>query len=72
MLHKQNQLQQLCKLNLHSSNPQQLHQLLNRLQQHLATRVTLDHGEKRGRIEIEYYGKDDLQRILDLIGLGSE
>jgi len=44
----------------------------NRLQQHLATHVVLQHGEKRGRIEIEYYGKDDLQRILDLIGIGSE
>jgi ParB family chromosome partitioning protein len=44
----------------------------NRLQQHLATRVVLEHNEKRGRIEIEYYGKDDLQRILDVIGLGSE
>ena len=32
----------------------------------------LQPGEKHGRIEIEYYGKDDLQRILDLIGLGSE
>ena len=51
--------------------PQFLH-VQNRLQQHLATHVTLQHGEKRGRIEIEYYGKDDLQRILDVIGLGSE
>jgi ParB family chromosome partitioning protein len=52
--------------------PPQFQNVENRLQQHLATRVTLEHGEKRGRIEIEYYGKDDLQRILDLIGLGSE
>jgi ParB family chromosome partitioning protein len=51
--------------------PQYQH-LQNRLQQHLATHVILHHGEKRGRIEIEYYGNDDLQRILDLIGLGSE
>ena len=34
--------------------------LQNRLQQHLATHVALHHGEKRGRIEIEYYGNDDL------------
>jgi ParB family chromosome partitioning protein len=51
--------------------PQFLH-VQNRLQQHLATRVVLEHNEKRGRIEIEYYGQDDLQRILDVIGLGSE
>jgi hypothetical protein len=31
--------------------------LQNRLQQHLATHVILHHGEKRGRIEIEYYGQ---------------
>ncbi|MFN2475882.1 MAG: ParB/RepB/Spo0J family partition protein [Chthoniobacterales bacterium] len=43
--------------------------LQNRLQQHLGTRVTLHHGEKRGRIEIEYYGNDDLERVLSAIGL---
>ncbi len=43
--------------------------LQNRLQQHLGTRVTLHHGEKRGRIEIEYYGNEDLQRVLNAIGL---
>ena len=43
--------------------------LQNRLQQHLGTHVTLHHGEKRGRIEIEYYGRDDLQRILSALGL---
>lgn len=43
--------------------------LQNQLQQHLATHVALHHGEKRGRIEIEYYGNDDLQRLLGLLGL---
>jgi len=43
--------------------------LQNRLQQHLGTHVTFHHGEKRGRIEIEYYGNDDLQRILAALGL---
>ncbi len=43
--------------------------LQNRLQQHLATHVTIHHGEKRGRIEIEYYGSDDLQRIVTALGL---
>lgn len=45
--------------------------LQNRLQQHLGTRVTLHHGEKRGRIEIEYYGNDDLERVLNALGLAS-
>ena len=43
--------------------------LQNRLQQYLGTHVVLHHEEKRGRIEIEYYGNDDLQRILSAIGL---
>ena len=44
----------------------------NRLQQHFATHVSLAHGEKRGKIEIEYYGVDDLQRLLPLLGLADE
>ena len=43
--------------------------LQNRLQQHLGTHVTIHHGEKRGKIEIEYYGDDDLQRVVNAIGL---
>jgi ParB family chromosome partitioning protein len=43
--------------------------LQNRLQQHLATHVTIHHGDKRGRIEIEYYGTDDLQRVVTALGL---
>lgn len=46
--------------------------LQNRLQQYLGTHVVLHHDEKRGRIEIEYYGNDDLERILSLIGLPHE
>jgi ParB family transcriptional regulator, chromosome partitioning protein len=43
--------------------------LQNRLQQHLATHVTIHHTDKRGRIEIEYYGTDDLQRVVTALGL---
>lgn len=45
--------------------------LQNRLQEHLGTRVTLHHSDKGGRIEIEYYGNDDLQRVLGLLGVDS-
>ncbi len=44
----------------------------NRLRNHLATHVTLAHGDKKGRIEIEYYGADDLQRVLALLGLSED
>ena len=46
--------------------------LQNKLQQHLATHVVLHHGDKRGRIEIEYYGNDDLQRLLGVFGLPND
>jgi ParB family chromosome partitioning protein len=46
--------------------------LQNRLQHHFGTHVALQHGEKRGRIEIEYYGQDDLDRILSLLGIESD
>ena len=45
--------------------------LQDKLRQHLGTNVAIHHGPKRGRIEIEYYGDDDLQRILSIVGLGS-
>ncbi|MGN1115072.1 MAG: ParB/RepB/Spo0J family partition protein [Candidatus Ornithomonoglobus sp.] len=38
------------------------------LSSRLGTRVKLLHGEKKGKIEIEYFGNDDLERILSLIG----
>ena len=50
-------------------NSAALKDLENRLQQHLATHVTIHHGEKRGRIEIEFYGSDDLQRVVGALGL---
>lgn len=43
--------------------------LTKRLQEHLATHVVINHSIKKGRIEIEYYGNDDLQRILELLRL---
>ncbi len=46
--------------------------LQNRLRQHFATQVSVLHGEKKGRVEIEYYGNDDLARILKVLGLPEE
>jgi ParB family chromosome partitioning protein len=37
------------------------------LQQRLGTRVKIFHGKKRGRIMIEYYSNDDMNRILDML-----
>ncbi|MDB6077390.1 MAG: Transcriptional regulator, partial [Akkermansiaceae bacterium] len=42
----------------------------NRLRDHFATHVSIHHTPKKGRIELDYYGEDDLQRVLDLLGIG--
>jgi len=39
----------------------------NHLQQILGTRVKIFHGKKRGRIQIEYYSNEDLNRVLAII-----
>jgi ParB family transcriptional regulator, chromosome partitioning protein len=38
-----------------------------KLQHKFGTRVVLKHGKKRGRIEIQYFSKEDLERILRLL-----
>ena len=53
-------------------NAASVQHLQNQLQEHLGTRVILHHGEKLGRIEVEYYGADDLQRIMQVMGLPGE
>ncbi|MDD6213866.1 MAG: ParB/RepB/Spo0J family partition protein [Firmicutes bacterium] len=37
------------------------------LEQYLGTKVKLSGNSKKGKIEIEYYGSSDLERLLDLI-----
>jgi len=45
--------------------------ITNRLREHFSTHVAIQHSPKKGRIEIEYYGDDDLQRLLELLGLSA-
>jgi len=45
--------------------------LEKRMGEHFNTRVSLKHGPKKGRITIEYYGNDDLDRILEKLGVTS-
>jgi ParB family transcriptional regulator, chromosome partitioning protein len=44
----------------------------SRLRAHLTSNVRISHTEKRGKIEIEYYGTDDLNRVLSLLGVEEE
>jgi len=43
-----------------------------RLTRHFSTNVSITHGEKKGRIEIDYYGVDDLNRMLSLMKVEEE
>jgi len=38
-----------------------------RLQRTLGTRVKIKGNEKRGKIEIEFYSSEELERILEII-----
>ncbi len=42
----------------------------NNLASQFGTKVKITHTEKKGKIEIEYYGSGDLERILNLINYG--
>ncbi|MEW5933462.1 MAG: ParB/RepB/Spo0J family partition protein [Bacillota bacterium] len=42
----------------------------DRLRRVLGTKVSIRGGEERGRIEIQYYSRADLERLLELLGAG--
>jgi len=44
-------------------------QIQSSLRTRFATEVKVNHTPKKGKIELTYYGNDDLQRILDLLGI---
>lgn len=46
-----------------------LRDLEKRMGDHFNTRVSLQHGAKKGKILIEYHGNDDLDRILEKLGV---
>lgn len=43
-----------------------------RMTRHFSTAITVHHGEKKGRIELDYYGVDDLNRLLGMMGIEEE
>ena len=48
-----------------------LRSLEEKLQHALGTKVRVFHGKKRGRLEIEYYSLEDLDRVLKVLGIKS-
>ena len=47
----------------------QVKRLEDRLKRHLGTRVTIHEGKKHGRIAIEFYGPEDFDRLMEIMGL---
>ncbi|MGI6498690.1 MAG: ParB/RepB/Spo0J family partition protein [Oscillospiraceae bacterium] len=45
-----------------------IQQLEQTLTERLARRVHIRHGKKKGRLEVEYYGEEDLEALLELLG----
>lgn len=48
----------------------ELEHIQKKLSSDLGTQVKISHTSKKGKIEIEYYGNEDLERILNLINGG--
>lgn len=44
----------------------EVERIQSRLETGLGTRVKISHNDKKGKIEIEYYGNEDLERLLNL------
>ncbi|WP_294154076.1 ParB/RepB/Spo0J family partition protein [uncultured Clostridium sp.] len=44
-------------------------EIKNQLQNYFGTKVNISNRNNKGKIEIEYYSEDDLQRILDIINI---
>lgn len=49
----------------------ELKNVTERLSSHLGTKVKISDNGKKGKIEIEYYGNDDLERLLSIFGYKS-
>lgn len=46
--------------------------LTSRLRERFTTHVSISHSPRKGRIELEYYGNDDLDRLLELMGVRTD
>ncbi|NNE93333.1 MAG: ParB/RepB/Spo0J family partition protein [Verrucomicrobiales bacterium] len=46
-----------------------IRQIQDDLRGRFSTNVAIQHSDKKGKIEIEYYGNEDLGRILELLGV---
>ena len=54
---------------LTKETPAHIKNIENRLRQRFNTGISLHHGDKKGHISIDYYGNDDLHRLLGEFGV---
>lgn len=57
------------KKEINSAYKIELERIEEKLSSDFGTKVKISHTPKKGKIEIEYYGNEDLERILALIGM---
>ncbi len=53
----------------HAAQTMELMRIQNALRDHFSTFAKISDNGKKGKIELEYYGNEDLQRILEKLGL---
>jgi ParB family chromosome partitioning protein len=46
--------------------------LENKIRERLGTRVALNYAEGKGSLQISFFSEDDLQRLLDILGISNE
>ena len=49
------------------SKPQDIRQMENRLTEVLGTKVTINGSDRKGKLELEYYSKGELERLLEIL-----
>ncbi|MGK0176618.1 MAG: ParB family chromosome partitioning protein [Lentimonas sp.] len=54
------------------TEPAVIRDLEKRIGEHFNTRCTLKHGSKKGSLTIQYFGNEDLERILEKLGVRSQ
>ncbi len=64
-------LQKSTKLNKKQNNKKDpyITKIENNLQNSLGTKVSIKHSKNKGKLEIEYYGEEDLERILEYFNI---
>ena len=57
------------KINSQRAENTAIADLEKRIEKHFNTNVSIRHGKKKGKLIIEYFGNEDLDRLLELLGI---